>query len=412
MNIIDSFMDHYEQHHTEYEAVRSRVQQTIEKELHDAGIMAIPSSRVKEYSRLCEKLNVRNKEKNYQTLDDILADIPDLIGARIALYFPDDKLKIKSLLEHSFEIVHTKVFPEDQRQYKGYDRRFSGYSAIHYRVKFKTPSLTSIGNPIVEIQVASLLMHAWSEVEHDLAYKTKKGLVSYDEYEALDEINGLVIAGEISLQRLQRISSARMENESKSISNHYQLASYLYEKASGKTNEREIYLGDVDALFKLYSDLGRLTLSKIDNDLKKVDFEDTTPIAQQMLDLHTDMYLSRTTTVIANKAQKTSTKNTVEINDAKIGAFLKKWVALEKKLKELVAKYCSGMVLPRDIEKAIPHKGVLPPEYVLTYRKLRTARNKMVHEMEIPSSEEFLIYDAQMNTMLHILNTISQSHEG
>ena len=58
-------------------------------------------------------------------------------------------------------------------------------------------------------------MHAWAEVEHDLTYKQKKGTVSYDEHESLDEINGLVLAGELSLQRLQRISELRIASEGK-----------------------------------------------------------------------------------------------------------------------------------------------------------------------------------------------------
>jgi ppGpp synthetase/RelA/SpoT-type nucleotidyltranferase len=59
-----------------------------------------------------------------------------------------------------------------------------------------------------EIQVASVLMHAWSEVNHDLAYKPLQGELSEDEYSILDELNGLVIAGEIALERLQRAGEA------------------------------------------------------------------------------------------------------------------------------------------------------------------------------------------------------------
>lgn len=51
----------------------------------------------------------------------------------------------------------------------------------------------------VEIQVASVVMHAWAEVEHDLVYKPLAGELSQDEYAILDELNGLVMAGEIAL---------------------------------------------------------------------------------------------------------------------------------------------------------------------------------------------------------------------
>lgn len=49
-----------------------------------------------------------------------------------------------------------------------------------------------------EIQVASLIMHAWSEVEHDLIYKPMQGTLSEEELSILDELNGLVLAGEIA----------------------------------------------------------------------------------------------------------------------------------------------------------------------------------------------------------------------
>ena len=56
----------------------------------------------------------------------------------------------------------------------------------------------------IEIQVASLIMHAWSEVEHDLIYKPMQGTLSEEELSILDELNGLVLAGEIALERLQQ----------------------------------------------------------------------------------------------------------------------------------------------------------------------------------------------------------------
>ena len=45
-------------------------------------------------------------------------------------------------------------------------------------------------------------MHAWSEVEHDLVYKPLNGTLSEEELAILDELNGLVLAGEIALERL------------------------------------------------------------------------------------------------------------------------------------------------------------------------------------------------------------------
>ena len=83
-----------------------------------------------------------------------------------------------------------KRFPEDSKA-PTYDKRFSGYWAAHYRVHLRDTSLNDAqkryGQARIEIQVASVLMHAWAEVEHDLVYKPQQGTLSEDEYAILDE---------------------------------------------------------------------------------------------------------------------------------------------------------------------------------------------------------------------------------
>ena len=61
-------------------------------------------------------------------------------------------------------------------------------------------------------KVASVLMHAWSEVEHDLVYKPMQGTLSEEELAILDELNGLVLTGEIALERLQAAGNERIQN--------------------------------------------------------------------------------------------------------------------------------------------------------------------------------------------------------
>jgi hypothetical protein len=53
-------------------------------------------------------------------------------------------------------------------------------------------------------------MHAWAEVNHDLVYKPARGELSDEEYSALDQLNGLVLVGEIGLERLQKAGEARV----------------------------------------------------------------------------------------------------------------------------------------------------------------------------------------------------------
>lgn len=408
MDIIETFILEYQNRELAYETIRKSVKRTLKALVDDAGIMAIVSARVKDPDRLKEKLLDRYKEAKYSSHNDIIADIPDFVGARIALYFPNDKEKIEALLSRSFNIEKIKTFPNEQRRYEGYNRCFSGYHATHFRVRFKNPPETCLGNPLVEIQVASLLMHAWSEVEHDLAYKNKKGIVSFDEYESLDEINGLVLASEISLQRLQRLSQARIESGKKIIEDHYQLAAYLGEKAFAKTKNRNIYLGDVETLFQLLFEKKRLTRQKLDNDLLQVDFFDNVPIAQQLSDYYADKSVRDATLIINNKAKKKQYLSSFNIEDARLGVFLKRWVFLERRINEIMQELGQWKTMDRKRTPTATIRECLPDEIRNKYTELRKFRNNLVHGQETPTSEDLVNYTCRIEEVLQDLNNYAK----
>lgn len=390
MAIIDDFVKCYKSQYSEYDMIRKRVESVIEKNLRDSGIMAITSSRVKDAGRLREKLLLRQKDTPYNTFEDIENDIVDFVGVRIALYFPNDQKKVDSLIHYLFDVEKTKCFPNEQRSNDIYSRRFSGYCATHYRV-FEKENMSNINFPKrirVEIQVASLLMHAWSEVEHDLTYKQKKGLVSFDEYESLDEINGLVIAGEISLQRLQRISELRITSESKVFSNHFQLASYIYDRVEGRTTHG-IAMGDVETLFSVLKSQGRLTPKKVDNDLQKIDYSDTIPIAQQLIDMYADSNMKISHLVLQAKDQKSDYETATKADDKVVGAFLLSWIGLEKTINSLMSKMntLSKLYSPHNTYTVLKEQHILSDDQLHTYLDLRKVRNELVHGVESPDRQ-------------------------
>lgn len=98
LNVIDQFLAQYKHMRDEYRNIKEQAHSIVETALKDAGIMAITTSRVKAADRLREKLITRNEEKEYFSTDDISADIPDLIGMRVALYFPNDREEVRTLI--------------------------------------------------------------------------------------------------------------------------------------------------------------------------------------------------------------------------------------------------------------------------------------------------------------------------
>jgi hypothetical protein len=139
----------------------------------------------------------------------------------------------------------------------------------------------------VEIQVASVLMHAWSEVEHDLVYKPFEGTLSDEEYAILDELNGLVIADEIALERLQKAGETRVAASERHFENHFDLASHLLSRTALATQGplADSALGRVDLLFELLKRLNLLTPEQLKPFIESIHHDtERRPIAEQIID--------------------------------------------------------------------------------------------------------------------------------
>ncbi|MDP4179243.1 MAG: tetratricopeptide repeat protein [Bacillota bacterium] len=259
MNIIEKFLIQYTKEFDFYHELSRNCAQICETQMEQMGIRAIVTSRAKKIERLRDKLEKRSIKNPYKSFEDIYDDIVDLSGVRIALYFPGDLNKVQQFIESNFEVVDCKSFPEVSKNnvllQTEYQKRFSGYWATHYRIHLKSKDLPNQSkkyvHALIEIQIASALMHAWAEVEHDMIYKPFSGDLSYEEYQILDELNGLVIAGEIALERLQKAVKNRVSQVGKEFNNHYELAMFLYNKLGSSANEleSEIIMGRVDLLF-------------------------------------------------------------------------------------------------------------------------------------------------------------------
>ena len=103
-----------------------------------------------------------------------LQDITDLAGVRIITFFPRDVANIRECIRGEFEVFEHIEF--SQRLLQG--ERF-GYQSDHYLVKLnsKRTALTEYGtfrDLVAEIQVRTILQHAWAEIEHDIQYKSSR----------------------------------------------------------------------------------------------------------------------------------------------------------------------------------------------------------------------------------------------
>lgn len=260
MDLIDQFLARYTKEYDFYSQSAQLAQQKLEASLREAGVRSIVTARAKSIARLEDKCRQRVVAKGpYASIDRIYDDIVDLAGVRVALYFPREIDQVDGIISSLFRVFLKKEFPDPEKTRP--EKRFSGYTATHYRVQLKESSLNETEKRYaaarIEIQVASVLMHAWAEVEHDLEYKPLGGELSENEYAVLDLLNGLVMSGEIALEQLQKAGEARVAANDRKIANHYELATLLLSAGEGLTSEpiNEAGLGRVDQLFSFIHDL-------------------------------------------------------------------------------------------------------------------------------------------------------------
>ena len=126
------------------------------------------SARVKAEPKLRKKL-LKSASK-YSSL----YDVTDLSGLRIITYFEDEIDTIAKIIESEFDIDWENTI--DRR--KILSPNVFGYLSLHYIVSFdkkklKRKAFADYKDIRFEIQIRSILQHAWAEIEHDLGYKSE-----------------------------------------------------------------------------------------------------------------------------------------------------------------------------------------------------------------------------------------------
>jgi ppGpp synthetase/RelA/SpoT-type nucleotidyltranferase len=384
MPIIEQFISRYNREFDFYQELSRIASTKIEDQLFKRGIKAIVSNRAKRPDRLLDKLRKRNEDKKYKSVDEIVDDIADLAGVRVSLYFPSERDVIDEIVTEIFEVKKKKIFPDAAHTPK-YEKRFSGYWATHYRVNVKENSTNKrYTNALVEIQVASVLMHAWSEVEHDMVYKPFSGDLSKDEQAILDEINGLVLSGEIALERLHRAMSERTKAK-KEISDKYELTNFIINNMS-KDYLSKVKLGDTYALNNyINSTVKKISANKINDYIKHIDLDIKESITDQLLNMMIfDSYDAKSNNM------KSYFKNLVS-SDKKASAFekfVRCWIILEKAHRHLGQKKTLSNKKTFIIDiPTLKDMGTLSSEEINELEQLRKIRNNILHGIEAPPEE-------------------------
>ena len=413
MDLINQFIENYKKKMPFYETAARLAAGQLEAVLRSAGIRAIVTYRVKNPGRLKSKVLRRNgrREQPYGSLREIYGDLADLAGVRVSLYFPGDRVKADGLIGDLFEIMETKQFPDESRP-PTYNKRFSGYWANHYRARMKVENLKDnqkkYADARIEIQVASVLMHAWSEVEHDLVYKPLQGTLSDEELAILDELNGLVLAGEIALERLQSAGNERVKNRNAAFGSQYDLASYLYNYLSSnfRPEDIELRMGNIELLHRLITSLGMNAPKSVEPVLKTVRFEkDRRNISQQIID---QIITGDDRRYTVYRELRGGGQEIGENAEKAVDDFFAQWIPLERFLNGVVYKGARKQHRPFNVN-VIKRMNVLDQELVNQIVALRKVRNMLIHDIEIPETGELEKKTAEAKELLAKLREIFAS---
>jgi len=145
-----------------------KIEKILNSNLQEESILHLPIEyRVKSFESFLKKVH----DKKY--FDNPFEKITDLLGIRIITYFSSDLEKVNDIILNQFTVIEGPNNKKDLLKISEF-----GYRSIHYLVKIdpKRKNLQEcddFSDLIAEIQIRTIIQHAWAEIEHNLIYKPK-----------------------------------------------------------------------------------------------------------------------------------------------------------------------------------------------------------------------------------------------
>ncbi|SKG85812.1 RelA/SpoT domain-containing protein [Mycobacteroides abscessus subsp. bolletii] len=165
--------DEYRRIRGTYQDFAKTIRDIIERSLkHDNVMVHSIESRAKEIDSFGKKAASPNPEDPEQPkYSNPLRQITDLAAARVITFFLSSLKQVDRVIKDQFDIVERN----DRGGEKSGEARL-GYQSIHYLVKIKDnrlqlPEYVRFRGLIAELQVRTILQHAWAEIEHEIQYK-------------------------------------------------------------------------------------------------------------------------------------------------------------------------------------------------------------------------------------------------
>lgn len=173
---IKKFKEAYEEKKNIFHDFGNSLSNTIKTLLIENSFQyQVVSNRVKTFNSIENKIISGSIPQVVTNLNEI----DDVIGCRVIFYLESDIQKFTNLIYNEFDVEKDNLrYSED------------GYNALHLIIKLNSEKLSKMGKEQFidlkcEIQLTTVLFHAWSEMAHNIIYKIPKELNEFDEHSVI-----------------------------------------------------------------------------------------------------------------------------------------------------------------------------------------------------------------------------------
>lgn len=273
-DIIQEYKKNLNMYHKYGETLKNLLSNIVSQE----GIHSI-SYRVKDIKSLKNKIEMKDKYKS-------INDITDIVGIRIITFLPEQVDKIAEILRKDF--IEDDTNSIDKRIHE--EDRF-GYMSLHLIFEInssrsKLKEYTMFKNIKFEVQIRTILQHAWAEIEHDIGYKSSIEIPSEFKRRFFRLASILELADEEfqhivdNIEEYKLDTKKKLENQERSIElNKDSLFEYITNSDTLERIRDEVakalgdktHVGNVarPGMVSRLSQLGYKYINEIDNDIKE-----------------------------------------------------------------------------------------------------------------------------------------------
>lgn len=205
---IEDLKTTYPQETLKYDLLGNKLKSILSEILEKSKVHAI-TYRVKELDSLITKIVDKDKYND-------LAEITDICGIRVITNLESDIEHVEKILRQNFQIDEDNSCDHRKRPANDF-----GYLSLHLVLSLgqnreNLAENSQLKGLKAEVQVRSILQHAWAEIEHDLGYKSKEDIPE-DLKRGSNRLSAILEAADLEFVRLKNLKLSHIQKAAAAI---------------------------------------------------------------------------------------------------------------------------------------------------------------------------------------------------